>query len=81
MANGPAGSLHFPSIFKVLGVIKWEEGSLLISPLLLDTGASSNAIGENVVPGEVHISSIEDACRLIGATSSDLDIVGYLEVH
>ena len=42
-------------VYKILGTITWEDGSLLTTQLLLDTGASPNVIRKDLVPEGVFV--------------------------
>ena len=65
-------------VYKILGTITWEDGSLLITQLLLDTGASPNVIRKDLVPKGVFIHP-PGGLGFQAATNTLLNITGRVE--
>ena len=62
----------------MLGTLTWENGKLLTTRFLVDTGASPNVIQKDMVPEGVSIHPQEDL-GLHGATTNRLSIEGKVE--
>ena len=65
-------------VYKVLGTLTWEDGRLLATSFLLDTGASPNVIRKDLVPEGIRILPQEDI-GLQAATTNHLSVEGRVE--
>ena len=65
-------------VYKILGTITWEDGTVQVVQLILDTGACPNVIRSDLVPKGIQLFPPGDQ-GLLAATNHRLDIVGKAE--